>query len=159
MRESGSPQRAEATLESRERRVAQYHIRPLDHEESGRFAEAWRRVQARFVDDPRGAVIDADRVIAEVMQAKGYPMNDFDARAADLSVDHGAVVDHYRTAHVIVGVVDIGTGAKSTMAIIAPTSRNAANSSPPNRARVSPWRTVYVVTGPPPYVETWAHRV
>jgi hypothetical protein len=103
VRESGSPARAEETLESRERRVAHYHIRPLGHEESGRFAETWRVIQARFVDDPSGAVVDADRVIAEVMQTKGYPMNDFAARAADLSVDHGAVVDHYRTAHGIVG--------------------------------------------------------
>ncbi len=103
VRDTGSPARAEETLEGRERRVARYHIRPLGHDESGRFAETWRRVQARFVDDPRGAVVDADRVIAEVMQAKGYPMSDFDARAADLSVDHGAVVDHYRAGHAIVG--------------------------------------------------------
>ncbi len=102
VREAGSPTRAEAALESRERRVAHYHIRPFSHEEAGRFAETWRRIQARFVDDPRGAVVDADGLIGEVMQAKGYPMSDFDARAADLSVDHADVVDHYRTAHAIV---------------------------------------------------------
>ncbi len=102
LRESGSPASVEAALERRQQRVAQYHITPLTPEESGRFAEAWRVVQARFVDDPRGAVIDADRVITDVMRARGYPMSDFDARAADLSVDHGAVVDHYRTAHAIV---------------------------------------------------------
>ncbi len=104
VREVGSPTRAEAALENRERRVAAYNIRPLHHEEAGRFAERWRRIQARFVDDPRGAVVDADELIGEVMQAKGYPMTDFDARAADLSVDHADVVDHYRTAHGIVGM-------------------------------------------------------
>jgi pyridoxal biosynthesis lyase PdxS len=104
VREVGSPTRAEAALEHRERRVARYNIRPLSHEETGRFAESWRRIQARFVDDPRRAVVDADQLIGEVMQAKGYPMSDFEARAADLSVDHADVIDHYRTAHGIVGM-------------------------------------------------------
>lgn len=101
VRDVGSPKHAETALENRERRVAAYNIRPLTHEDSGRYAESWRRVQARFVDDPRGAVTDADRLIGEVMQAKGYPMSDFDARAADLSVDHADVVDHYRAGHAI----------------------------------------------------------
>ncbi len=101
LHETGSPARAEATLENRERRVATYNIRPLAHEDAGRYAESWRRVQARFVDDPRGAVGDADRLIGDVMQARGYPMSDFDARAADLSVGHAGVVDHYRAGHAI----------------------------------------------------------
>ncbi|MGE5361395.1 MAG: hypothetical protein ACM3NQ_20450 [Bacteroidales bacterium] len=101
VREAGTTQQAEAALESRERRVARYHIHPLSSEESGRFAERWRRVQARFVDDPSGAVTDADGLIGEVMQAKGYPMTDFEDRAADLSVEHADVVDHYRVAHAI----------------------------------------------------------
>jgi hypothetical protein len=99
VRESGTTTQAEAVLERREHRVAQYHIQPLSPEESGRFAERWRRVQARFVDDPRGAVADADQLIGEVMQAKGYPMADFEDRAADLTVEHANVVDHYRIAH------------------------------------------------------------
>ena len=101
VRETGTARQAEAALENRERRVAQYHIRPLSPEDSGRYAERWRRVQARFVDDPRGAVSDADQLIGEVMQSKGYPMTDFEDRAADLSVEHADVVDHYRIAHAI----------------------------------------------------------
>lgn len=101
VREAGTARQAEAALESRERRVAQYRIQPLSPEESGRYGEHWRRVQARFVDDPRGALTEADGLIGEVMKAKGYPVTDFEDRAADLSVEHANVVDHYRAGHAI----------------------------------------------------------
>jgi hypothetical protein len=74
---------------------------PLSREDAARFSEDWRTVQNRFVDDPRAAVEDADREVRELMQRRGYPMGDFEQRAADLSVDHAGVVDHYRTAHQI----------------------------------------------------------
>ncbi len=98
VRDTGSATRAEAALEARARKVEKLNIRPLTREESARFSDAWRRVQARFVDEPKAAVADASRLVTEVMSARGYPMADFDQRAADLSVDHAAVVDNYRAA-------------------------------------------------------------
>ncbi len=98
VRDTGSATRAEAALEARARKVEKLNIRPLTPEESARFSDAWRRVQARFVDEPKAAVADASRLVTEVMSARGYPMADFDQRAADLSVDHAAVVDNYRAA-------------------------------------------------------------
>src|SRR5689334_16363712 len=94
----GTTGRAEAVLEERERRVEKYHIRPLTEAERARFSEAWRRVQARFVDDPGKAVTEGDALVTEVMTARGYPMSDFDRRIEDLTVEHGAVVEHYRAA-------------------------------------------------------------
>ena len=94
----GNAQKAEAALQEREKRVASYHIHELSAEERSRFSEAWRRVQARFVDDPAGAVTEADLLVTEVMTVRGYPMSDFDRRAEDLTVDHPNVVHHYRQA-------------------------------------------------------------
>ena len=87
---------AEAELERRERRVESLAIRPLDPSDRLRFAEEWRRVQARFVDEPAAAVEEGDRLIQEVMAARGYPVGDFERRAEDLSVDHPRVVQNYR---------------------------------------------------------------
>ncbi len=98
VREKGNAGRAEAALEARAQKVEKLNIRPLAREESARFAEAWRRVQARFVDEPEAAVAQADRLVSDVMSARGYPTADFDERAADLSVDHATVVDNYRAA-------------------------------------------------------------
>jgi len=94
----GTPARAATVLADREKRVAAYHIRRLNKEERTRFSDAWRGVQAKFVDDPAGAVTEADQLVTEVMTTRGYPMSDFDRRAEDLSVDHGPVVNHYRAA-------------------------------------------------------------
>jgi hypothetical protein len=91
--------RAEADLEARQARVEALEIRPLAPGEAARFRERWRVVQALFVDDPARAVDQADTLIAEVMRARGYPVGDFEQRAADLSVEHPQVVDHYRVAH------------------------------------------------------------
>ena len=90
--------RAEAELSEREKRVEALHIRPLSAEERGRFAEAWKSVQSRFVDEPSMAVQDADRLVNQVMEARGYPVGDFEQRAADISVDHPNVVTSYRAA-------------------------------------------------------------
>ena len=97
----GSREKAEAELLERERRVQRLHIKPLSADDGARFAHEWKRLQARFVDDPRGALSDADLVVRELMMVRGYPMADFERRAADISVDHPAVVDHYRAAHAI----------------------------------------------------------
>ena len=98
-RERGDARHAERELASRVERVKQLHIKPLSPESRQRFAEAWRSDQARFVDDPKGAVVEADRLVADLMQVRGYPVGDFDQRAADVSVDHPHVVQNYRTAH------------------------------------------------------------
>jgi hypothetical protein len=95
------PRRAERQLERRLRRVARYRVRPLVEGDKTRFAEAWRATQGDFVDDPGRAVIAADRLVTEVMRARGYPMADFETRAADLSVDHAPVVEAYRAARAI----------------------------------------------------------
>jgi hypothetical protein len=77
------------------------HIRPLSPEDAQQFAEGWRTVQAQFVDDPRGAVTQADRLVGEVMHARGYPVGEFEQRVADISVDHPTVVKNYRAARAI----------------------------------------------------------
>ncbi len=101
VRERGSEREAQAVLDERAKRVDQFHIRRLDPPERERFATRWRAVQARFVDDPKDAVVEADDTVAALMGARGYPMADFEQRAADLSVDHSRVVDNYRAAHEI----------------------------------------------------------
>jgi len=92
---------AERELEQRAERVDHLNIRPLDSEEQRRFAERWQAVQAQFVDDPTSATEDAARLVGEVMATRGYPVGDFEQRAADVSVHHPRVVEHYRAAHVI----------------------------------------------------------
>jgi len=99
--EAGAQAKAEAQLEERARRVDRLKIRPLSREQADSFAREWRQIQGRFVDDPNGAVADADRLVAQVMAARGYPLDDFDTRAADLSVDHPRVVENYRLARAI----------------------------------------------------------
>jgi hypothetical protein len=96
---TGDKRKAEAELDARQRRVEKLHIKPLDESRLARYRDAWRDVQARFVDDPRQAVGEADRLVGEVMNERGYPVGDFEQRAADISVDHPAVVMHYRAAH------------------------------------------------------------
>jgi hypothetical protein len=98
----GDQRKAEAELAAREKRVRKLEIRPLRPAEHSRFAEAWQKTQARFVDEPSQAVRDADALVKEVMQARGYPVGDFEQRAADVSVDHPNVVLNYRGAHDIV---------------------------------------------------------
>ena len=92
---------AEADLRDRRDRVERLDIRPLSQPDHDRFAAGWTKVQAEFVDTPVDAVADADRLIQQVMERRGYPMADFDRRAADLSVEHPDVVENYRAAHSI----------------------------------------------------------
>ncbi len=101
MQEGGNRRHAEAGLEKRTERVNAFHLRPLTPSDRGRFVESWRRVQARFVDGPAGAVTEADQLLGDVMFARGYPVSDFEQRAADISVDHPLVLKSYRTAHEI----------------------------------------------------------
>jgi len=96
-----APTRRDAESELRERaeRRDELEIRPLDPRVADRYRSQWTDVQARFVDDPPGAVQEADTLIQSVMRDRGYPVEEFDRRAADLSVDHPQVVENYRAAH------------------------------------------------------------
>lgn len=97
--ERGDRAKAEAALEERQRRVDALNIRPLKPEDASRFRNSWSSLQTQFVDDPKGAVTDADRLLGEVMATRGYPMGDFEQRAADISVHHPTVVTNYRKGH------------------------------------------------------------
>ena len=99
VRQEGDTRKAEGVLEFREKRREKFKIRPLPEADRSSFAVRWKEVQARFVDDPRGAVTVADSLVTDVMQLRGYPIGEFDQRAADLSVDYPMIVDNYRAAH------------------------------------------------------------
>jgi len=99
VKEGGSRRQAEAVLDKRAERVESFHIRPLGAGDRARFVESWGRVQARFVDGPGSAVTDADQLLGDVMSIRGYPVSDFEQRAADISVDHPLVIENYRAAH------------------------------------------------------------
>lgn len=94
-----SRREAESDLAERRDRRAELDIRPLEEPTQQRYSEKWRRTQERFVDDPPGAVGDADDLIMQVMRDRGYPVEDFEQRASDVSVDHPEVVSNYRAAH------------------------------------------------------------
>lgn len=97
--EADSRRAAESELRDRRDRVENLNIRPLSISDRSRFAGEWETLQPRFVDDPQGAVRDADSLVSNLMQTRGYPMGKFEQRAADISVDHPNVVSHYREAH------------------------------------------------------------
>jgi hypothetical protein len=98
---AGGQREGERELEARQKRVEGLDIRRLSGDERDRYLAQWKDTQAQFVDDPPGAIAAADLLVQNVMQARGYPMVDFDQRAADISVDHPHVVEEYRAAHVI----------------------------------------------------------
>lgn len=97
--EAGSRRAAEHDLGSREKRHESLDIRPLDPAVRDRYAQEWRGVQEQFVDRPESAVHDADRLVTALMRERGYPTDDFEQRARDLSVEHGRTLEHYRAAH------------------------------------------------------------
>jgi hypothetical protein len=102
VRQQGDPERAETVLVEREKRVSHLKLRALPATERDRYAQQWAFVQKQFVDDPRGAVNEADRLVTDVMNARGYPMSEFDQRANDISVHYPNTVGNYRAAHDIV---------------------------------------------------------
>jgi hypothetical protein len=103
---------AEVGLTKRTDRVESFHIQPLGAGDRARFVESWGKVQARFVDSPGGAVTEADQLLGDVMATRGYPVSDFEQRAADISVDHPLVLENYRSAHGI--AVRFKSGQAST---------------------------------------------
>jgi hypothetical protein len=99
--ELGGRSKAESELKAREVRVELLSITPLAPPDAARFTQAWNALQSRFVDNPKGVVVQADQLVRELMLKRGYPMGDFERRAADISVDHPAVVETYRAAQAI----------------------------------------------------------
>ena len=102
---------AESDLAARQERRAQLDIRPLSQAARARYIENWQVVQAQFVDDPSVAVASADSLIQSVMSERGYPVEDFEQRAADVSVDHPQVVENYRDGHRLAEASAGGTGS------------------------------------------------
>jgi hypothetical protein len=101
VQEFGSRSKAERELAKREERVSRLRIVPLSPVDAAHFSSAWNVLQGRFVDNPRGVVAEADRLVRDLMEKRGYPMGDFELRAADISVDHPMVVSSYRAARAI----------------------------------------------------------
>ena len=100
--EQGDARHAEAVLSQREKRVEKLSIHPLPGFQREGYLQEWMAVQRRFVDDPSAAVTEADSLVTDVMFARGYPMSDFEQRAADISVNYPTVVHNYRSAREIV---------------------------------------------------------
>ena len=99
--ELGSRTKAEVELKTREKRVEHLNIAALMPAEATRFKQAWNELQGNFVDNPKGVVVRADHLVRELLLKRGYPMGDFERRAADISVDHPDVVNNYRAAQAI----------------------------------------------------------
>jgi hypothetical protein len=110
--EHGSERKAQERLLDREKRVEKLDIRTLEPADRLRFQEEWKNVQAHFVDAPTEAVAQADALLTTVMERRGYPVTDFEQRAADISVDHPKVTENYRAANIIasrIGKSEVGT--------------------------------------------------
>jgi hypothetical protein len=112
VQQHGNTRHAETVLAEREKRVEKFSIHPLPAGDRERYADEWAGVQRRFVDDPSTAVTEADKLVTKVMTARGYPMGDFEQRAADVSVSYPGVVQNYRSARTI--VVGHGNGQSTT---------------------------------------------
>jgi hypothetical protein len=97
----GNEKKAQTELDERQKHVATLDIRPLSVSERERYLTDWTAVQSKFVDEPGQAIVDADRLIMEVMQLRNYPISDFEQRAADISVNYPALVTNYRAARAI----------------------------------------------------------
>jgi len=108
----GDASKAERVLQFRQKHREKFKIRPLSPTDRSSFRYRWNEVQGRFVDDPKGAVTMAESLVTDVMQARGYPIADFEQQAADISVDHPVVVENYRAAHDI--ALRHGRGQAST---------------------------------------------
>jgi hypothetical protein len=104
----GSEKKAQTELDERQKHVGTLDIRPLSVSEHDRYLTEWTAVQSKFVDEPGQAIVDADRLIMEVMQIRGYPVSDFEQRAADISVNYPALVTNYRGAREIANKNKLG---------------------------------------------------
>jgi hypothetical protein len=113
--ESGGRRTAERELRDRQKQHDKLDIRPLSPESRERYARRWHSTQTRFVDDPSGAVAEADQLVQEVMQERGYPTKDFERRVADISIDHPGLVEKYRTADGIARASERGEATTEDM--------------------------------------------
>ena len=113
----GDVRKGESDLMARRERRAELDIRPLSPQSRTTYARSWEQTQARFVDDPATALAQADALIIAVMEERGYPMDDFERRAEDISVDHPDVVQHYRAAHDISVRVDEDPNASTSSTV------------------------------------------
>ena len=113
--QSGDRRAAEKELLERQKQHDELELKPLSPEARDRYVRRWQSTQTRFVDDPRGAVAEADALVQEVMQERGYPTDDFERRVADISVDHPDLVEKYRNAHGIAGSAERGEASTEDM--------------------------------------------
>ena len=113
--QTGDRRSAERELLDRQKQHDELDVRPLSPESRDRYARRWQSTQARFVDDPKGAVAEADTLVQEVMQERGYPTKDFERRVADISIDHPDVVEKYRNAHGIAQATERGEASTEDM--------------------------------------------
>lgn len=113
----GDVRKGESDLMARRERRAELDIRPLSPQSRTTYARSWEQTQARFVDNPATALAQADALIIAVMEERGYPMDDFERRAEDISVDHPDVVQHYRAAHDISVRVDEDPNASTSSTV------------------------------------------
>jgi len=105
--DTGDRRAAERELSKRRKRHEELDIVSLSDGVRARYAEEWRQVQARFVDEPETAVREADQLVQRVMSDRGYPVaDDFERRAADVSVDYPDVVENFRDGHRLAGESD-----------------------------------------------------
>jgi hypothetical protein len=105
---AGDKREAERELREREKRHEALDLQPLSPRQRDSYVQEWQTTQGRFVDDPSGAVAEADRLVQRVMKDRGYPVDDFEQRAADISVEHPELVEKYRTAHGVAQKSDQG---------------------------------------------------
>jgi hypothetical protein len=96
---AGGRREAERELAERQKRHDELELKPLSEDARERYLQQWQVTQGRFVDDPTGAVSEADDLVQRVMRDRGYPVDDFEQRAADISVEHPELVEKYRTAN------------------------------------------------------------
>jgi hypothetical protein len=112
VREADDRRAAEKDLRAREKRRSQFEVTPLTSGDAARYQEEWAGIQRRFVDEPAAAVEQADRLVVRMMRETGYPVDDFDHRVDDISVDHPDVAQYYREAHAV--AVAQGNGTADT---------------------------------------------
>jgi hypothetical protein len=112
---AGGRRAAEGELREREKRHEEFELRPLSPEQHDRYVQEWEATQTKFVDDPSAAVAEADELVQRVMRDRGYPVDDFEQRAADISVDHPDLVERYRTAYGIARKSERGEASTEDM--------------------------------------------